>query len=88
MGQVCAKNDAGKVSTDAPRPKVMKHDKELMSQPAQQSATISETRYVASDINFHKHNMGNQKPKEIAAQVALEWCATNPGRTFTGKFKN
>jgi len=31
MGQVCAKNDAGRVATDAPKTTIKKNDRELVS---------------------------------------------------------
>ena len=50
MGTVCAKNDAGKVATDAPRPPIRKN-KDLMS--SQKTGKVAETKFVSGQINFN-----------------------------------
>ena len=53
MGQVCAKNDAGRVATDAPKPKLQKNNQDLVSQQVPVSAPVSgETKFVSAGVNF------------------------------------
>lgn len=67
MGQVCAKNDAGKVATDAPRPNMKRQDKELVSKQAQPAG---ETKFVKSKINFNLDKGVDKKADQVAQETA------------------
>lgn len=91
MGQVCAKNDAGKVATDAPKPSIQRAgNKQLISsqKPTPAAAPATETKFVISKINFNTDKTVQKKPGDIAREVAIEWCNENAEWEYTGNWKN
>ena len=91
MGQVCAKNDAGRVATDAPKTTIKKNDRELVSQqskPATQPQTEGEKKFVSANVNFNLDKGVDKKPDIFAADFANKWCDENPDWTYTGTWKN
>lgn len=98
MGTVCAKNDAGKVATDAPRPAI-KRDKTLLSSqsgPLEPAASTEiaqcpptmETKFVDSTINFNTDKGIEKKADQLAEETAAAWCATNTDWEYAGEWKN
>ena len=90
MGQVCAKNDAGRVATDAPKPKIKREEKQITStqQLEQPYANDAETKYVRSELNFNIDKGVDKKADQVAMEVANQWCSTNSDWTYTGQWKN
>ena len=68
MGQVCAKNDAGKVTTEAPPTRLKKSDKSLQS--TQGALPKTETKFVESDINFNTDKGVDKKADDLAREKA------------------
>ena len=88
MGQVCAKNDAGKVATDAPRPGGIKRsDRELTSSQAHTNAAL-ETKFVSAEMNFNIDKGVEKKANDLAFETANQWCSDHPGWEYTGQWKN
>jgi len=68
MGQVCTKNDAGKVATDAPKQIQRGANRELVSsqKPVPPPASNAETKFVETRMNFNTDKTVAKKADEIA----------------------
>ena len=88
MGQVCAKNDAGRVATDAPRPSVKRNEKTLLSEQAIGGAATFETKFIHTKINFNTDKGIEKKADDLAEEEAAKWCTTNGEWEYTGTWKN
>ena len=88
MGNICAKNEAGRVATDAPIRKPEARQKELTS--SQMQAAPKETRWVSSGKHFATAAGGNDETlvEAEAKKWADEYCTNNPQWKYTGKWKN
>ena len=87
MGQVCAKNDAGKVATDAPRPGIKRGERELTSSQAPANGAL-ETKFVNAEKNFNLDKGVDKKANDLAFETANQWCSDHPGWEYTGFWKN
>ena len=93
MGQVCAKSDAGRMSTtEGPQPKLKRNEKDLMSSQSQNKPDLTagkaETKFIASTMNFKTDKGVEVKADDLARTQANEWCAANPGWEYSGVWKN
>ena len=86
MGQVCAKNDAGKVTTEAPPTRLKKQDKSLQS--TQGPLPTSETKFVSAEINFNVDKGVDKKAEDLAKETAENWCNVNQEWEYTGVWNN
>ena len=101
MGSVCAKNDAGKVASDAPRP-IISRERSLYSHQgkawpaaplkqranAECAATLRRMEFVDAGINFKIDKGVDKKADQLAADTANDWCAKNPDWEYTGVWNN
>ena len=81
MGGMCAKNNAGRVTTDMP-PKRSTQTKMESGAP---KPGEPEQKYFSSGKHF---NTVSEDPDTYARETAEEYCRTNPGWRYTGKWKN
>lgn len=86
MGQVCAKQDAGKVTTEAPPTRLKKQDKSLMS--TQDPLPKAETKFVSAEINFNVDKGVDKKAEDLAKETAESWCNVNQEWEYTGVWNN
>jgi len=95
MGAVCAKNDAGKVATDAPKQNLKRQEKTLMSTQGAATAGANkdaqyETKFIDSEMNFNTDKGVDKKADALAEETAKAWCSQdlNAGWTYTNVWKN
>lgn len=89
MGQVCAKNDAGTVTTDgAAKPIAKKKDLSSLPASATAEAPAQETQFVSAGLDFNIDKGVDKKPDALAQEAAEQWCAQNDGWEYTGQWKN
>ena len=88
MGAVCAKNDAGAFSQDAPKPSNLSKtkDRALVSQPATSTPAAPETKFVAGDSKMGE--VGDTNADQLVAEAANKWCTENEGWSYEGTWKN
>ena len=87
MGGVCAKNDAGRVATDAPQRGIISKDKQLLGSQKPETST-QETKFVEATINFNLDKGVEKKADEVAADTAKAWLVDNRDWEYTGIWKN
>ena len=71
MGGVCAKNEAGKVATDAPRRRT--GDKDLQSSQAGLHR-VQEKKFVTAEIDFTQNLPEGKSADDVARETATAWC--------------
>ena len=88
MGNICAKNEAGRLATDAPIRKPEAKQKELTS--SQMNPLPKETLWVSSGKKFEAEAGEDEQAKleEEARKWADDYCSKNPTWKYTGKWKN
>lgn len=95
MGAVCAKNDAGKVATDAPKQNIKRQERSLMSTQGAATAGANkdaqyETKFIDSMMNFNLDKGVDKKADALAEETAKAWCSKdlNSGWSYTNVWKN
>lgn len=81
MGGICAKNEAGRVTTDIP-PKRMQAQTIESGGPQK---VDPERKYVSAGKHF---NTVSDEPDKYAKETAEEFCRKNPEWRYTGRWKN
>lgn len=80
MGQICAKNDAGKMATDAP---VRKPEAKQLAGGGPPAAPEKEKRWISSGKLFATSDIEGE-----AKDAAESYCKTNTEWKYTSKWKN
>ena len=83
MGQVCAKNEAGSVATDAPKPRVQRNN-ELTSSQAKAVSAAPEKKFVDGEIAKPEDG---KDPADLAKGEAEAWCALEADWEYTGVYE-
>ena len=91
MGGVCARNEAGRVATDAPvRGKPEAKQLESGGMPVSQQPAKPVTKLIPAGKHFATE-VGNDEKEQLdafAQQTADEYCQANPGWKYTGKWQD
>ena len=93
MGAVCAKNDAGKVTNDAPTKNIKRQEKTLTSMQGPLAAKDDakyEKKFIDAEMDFNTDKGVDKKADQVAQETAEKWCAMdlNKGWSYTGVWKN
>ena len=88
MGQVCAKNEVGKVTGDAPQPSKIKRGERDLTSSQTGALPKVETKFVAAEINFKTDKGVDKRADDLAAETAAKWCEDNAEWEYTGTWKN